>query len=433
MGGVPLGSLIVAGIAVTLLAAILVGAEAAVARLTRAAVDDLVEDGRARAPRLETLLEQRRRTLLSARAARVALQVLATVSFTLVLTQTRWAWWVVFLVSIGVNWVVAFFVISLLPQSVARRYPEGVALFATPLLELLIRASQMGEPFVRLAAQVVPASPQTDAEARAEMAEEMREVVDQVGETEGFEAEDREMMRSVIELGYTLVREVMVPRTDMVTIHADVAARKALGLFVRSGYSRVPVIGDDIDDVIGILYLKDLLGRIHRRPDDLDVPVRHICRDPRFVPEMKRADDELRAMQSERVHMVLVVDEYGGIAGLLTIEDLIEEIVGEVNDEHDRHVVEPEEIEHGVWRVPSRFPIDELGELLGRELEDDDVDSVGGLLTKAIGRVPLPGAEGEILGLILTAEDAVGRRRQVASIIARLAPTEDGEDSEEGD
>lgn len=426
MGSIPLGLLLTTSIIVFALAAILMAAEQSVGRLSRAAVDDLVEDGRPRAERLQTLLNSRRRMMLSARAVRIVLQTLATVSLTLVFTETRWRWWGVLLLSIVVNWAIAYIAIALIPQRIAIRNPEGVALATTPLLELLVRASVIGQPAVRALSRFIPASPQTEAEARAEMAEEMREVVDQVGETEGFDAEDRQMLRSVFELGHTYVREVMVPRTEMVTIQAEQPIRKAISLFVRSGYSRIPVIGEDIDDVVGIVYFKDLIARLHYHPDDQEVLVRQACREPRFVPEMALADNELRQMQQERVHMCFVVDEYGGIAGLLTIEDLIEEVVGEVNDEHDRHVIEPAEIEPGVWRVPARFPIDELGELLGMELSDEDVDSVGGLLAKAMGKVPLPGAQASALGVEMEAEEASGRRRQVATIIARrIADSED--------
>lgn len=430
MGSIPLGLLITTFVAAVVIAAVLLAAESSLQRLSRAAVDDLVEDKRKNATRLDNVLSHRHRAMLTSRAARIALQTLATVAITIALTATGWRWWLVLIISIIINWIVAYVAISLVPQHVAWRNPENVALALTPTMEKLMWLGRLGDPVVHLMRRFIPAPPQTDAEARAEMAEEMREVVDQVGETSGFEAEDREMLRSVFELGHTYVREVMVPRTDMVTIHADTPARKAITLFVRSGYSRIPVIGENIDDVVGILYFKDLVSRLHRRPDDIDQPIESMCREALFVPEMKRADDELREMQTERVHLVLVVDEYGGIAGLLTIEDLIEEIVGEVNDEHDRNIIEPTEIDDGVWRVPARFPIDELGELLGLEIEDEDVDSVGGLLQKALGKVPLPGARAEALGVAMTAEEAVGRRRQVGTIIARRMQADDESENE---
>ncbi len=218
----------------------------------------------------------------------------------------------------------------------------------------------------------------------------------------------------------------MVPRTDMVTIEAEMNAREALRVLVRSGFSRVPVIGESADDVRGILYFKDVVHRLETYGVDTDLTAEQMMRPAEYTIEggfhslsieMKAADDLLRIMQAEHFHMALVVDEYGGISGLVTMEDLIEELVGEVTDEHDRNVIEPEELADGVWRVPSRFSIDDLGDLLGMELEDDDVDSVGGLLAKAIGQVPLPGAEGELLGVHMMAEEARGRRRQVGTIV----------------
>ncbi|EEH63962.1 CBS domain protein [Gleimia coleocanis DSM 15436] len=418
MNTVPLGLLITLSVLVVIVAGISVAAETALQRLSRAAVDDLVEAGKPRARRLEKLVDDRKRAVLSTRSWRLIFQTLSTVALTLVVASLISHWWLVLLVSIAINWAIVYLFVSLIPTRLAIRNPESVALLLTPLLELYLQGSKAWDPFISLLQKLVPASEQTDAEARAEMVEEMREVVDEVGETSGFEEEDREMLRSVFELGYTLVREVMVPRTEMVTIAAETTIDEALDLFVTSGYSRIPVIEDDIDDIVGIVYFKDVISRLRRRPDDKQVPVRNVCREPRFVPEVVLADDELRQMQASRVHLALVVDEYGGIAGLVTIEDLLEEIVGELTDEHDRNVTQPEEISEGVWRVPARFSLWELGELLGVELEDEDVDSVGGYLAKLLGKVPLPGDSAETDDIMITAEEAVGRRRQVGTVVA---------------
>nr|MDK8534288.1 hemolysin family protein [Gleimia europaea] len=429
MGSIPIGLLAFLTVLFVITAAVLVAAESSVARLSRAAVDDLLEDGHRNAKRLLALVEERRRSVLAARAGRIAMQTGAAVAITIAFAQTGWRWWAVLLASLAINWLIAFAVISVFPQQVAWRNPERTALHTVGLLELTASIGRLGAPALRSLRKFFPAPEQTEAQARAEMTEEMREVVDQVGETEGFEDEDREMLRSVFELGHTFVREVMVPRTDMVTIQADTTLEKAIRLFIRSGYSRIPVIGESSDDIVGILYFKDLVTRVVDRPENREKPVRDVCREAHFVPEMLYADDELRHMQQLRVHMVMVVDEWGGIAGLLTIEDLIEEIVGEVMDEHDRRVVEPEEVEPGVWRVPARFPVIELGELMGLDIEDDDVDSVGGLLQKALGKVPLPGAKAEALGLELEAEEAIGRRRQVGTILATRLENEPEEES----
>lgn len=424
MSSLPLGFLITASVVVIILAGISVAAETALQRLTRAAVDDLVEAGRNRATRLETLVDNRKRTSLVTRSWRLVFQTLATVALTLVVADFLHVWWLVLLVAIAINWLITTIFISLIPGRIATRNPESVALLLTPLLEAYLAASKAWDPLYRALAKYIPASAQTDAEARAEMVEEMREVVDEVGETTGFEEEDREMLRSVFELGHTLVREVMVPRTDMVTIPAHHTVDEALDLFVTSGFSRIPVVDDDIDDIVGILYFKDVVSRLRRRPDDRQVLVRNVCREPRFVPEIVFADDQLRQMQADRIHLVLVVDEYGGIAGLLTIEDLLEEIVGELNDEHDRFITQPEEVSPGVWRVPSRYSLWETGELLGVELRDEDVDSIGGLLGKVLGKVPLPKDTAQTLGIQIEAEEATGRRRQVGTVLVQLLEQE---------
>lgn len=425
MGSIPLGFLIFIAVVFVVVAAVLVAAESSLMRLSKAAVDDLVEAGEKNAKRLRVLVEDRRHTGLAARAGRVAMQTGAAVSITIAFTETGLRWWAILLLSLAVNWFVAYVFVSVIPQRIAWRNPERTALVLTGLLELARQFARLSAPIIRLIRKHRPTVEKTDAEARAEMTEEVREVVDQVGETEGFEFEDREMVRAVFELGHTLVREIMVPRTDMVTIHADAPLEKAITLFVRSGYSRIPVIGETSDDIVGIMYFKDVISRVHRHPQNMQKTVRDVAREAHFIPEMTLVDDQLRNMQQYRVHMVMVVDEWGGTAGLLTIEDIIEEIVGEVNDEHDRNVVEPVEVAPDTWRVPARFPVIELGELFGLEIEDEDVDSAGGLLQKALGRVPLPGAHAEALGLELTAEEAIGRRRQVGTILATRTTTDE--------
>ncbi len=415
-GSAPLAALVLIGALALLAAGVLAAVEAALQRLSRAAAKDLVEDGRLHATQLMELLTHRDRTRVIVRATRTVLQVVGAVAVTLALVSLPLEWWVVALIAVVVVGVAQFVLVTVVPTRVSTRNPERVALRGAPLGARLLRVSHVGDPLIRAVRGWMPQPSQTEAEARQEMADDLREIVDQVGETEGFEDEDREMLRSVFELGHTLVREVMVPRTDMVTIGANAPAREALGLFVRSGFSRIPVIGDDVDDVRGVLYFKDVVRRLETRGEDLLV-AEQMMRPASYTVETKRADDLLRQMQDEHFHLALVVDEYGGIAGLVTLEDLLEEVVGELTDEHDRGIIEPEEVEPGVWRVPSRFPVDELGELLGLEVEDEDVDSVGGLLGKAIGQVPLPGSTGDLLGIHMVAEETRGRRRQVGTVL----------------
>ena len=428
MTGIPTAALIACAVIVLALGALLSAGESALLRFTRAAADDLIEEGRRGAARVRRLAEHRPRVLGALSVARVAVDMLAAVLITLAASGLVRAWWQVLALALLANIILLGVVVGFSPRTYGRRNPAGTLL---ALGGLLTWVDVLGAPQRRLLSRTrrTEAAP-TDAETREAVNEDLREMIDEIGETDTIEDEDREMMRSVVELGQTLVREVMVPRTDMVTIDAHKPASAAMRLFIRSGYSRVPVIGEDADDVRGILYLKDVLRRLAAHPEHEELAVAGFVREAEYVPEMKPADDLLREMQTGRFHMALAVDEYGGTAGLVTMEDLLEEVVGELTDEHDPELPEVVEVAPGTYRVPARLALDELGELFDLEIDDDDVDTVGGLLTKAIGRVPLPGAAGDTQGVHLQAEEATGRRRQVSTILASrtTAPEEDTDD-----
>ena len=428
MTGIPTAALIACAVIVLAMGALLSAGESALLRFTRAAADDLIEEGRRGAARVRRLAEHRTRVLGALSVARVAVDMLAAVLITLAASGLVRAWWQVLALALLANIILLGVVVGFSPRTYGRRNPAGTLL---ALGGLLTWVDVLGALQRRLLSRTrrSEAAP-TDAETREAVNEDLREMIDEIGETDTIEDEDREMMRSVVELGQTLVREVMVPRTDMVTIDAHKPASAAMRLFIRSGYSRVPVIGEDADDVRGILYLKDVLRRLAAHPEHEALAVAGFTRDAEYVPEMKPADDLLREMQTGRFHMALAVDEYGGTAGLVTMEDLLEEVVGELTDEHDPELPEVVEVAPGTYRVPARLALDELGELFDLEIDDDDVDTVGGLLTKAIGRVPLPGAAGDTQGVHLQAEEATGRRRQVSTILASrtTAPEEDTDD-----
>ncbi|MDO4654895.1 MULTISPECIES: hemolysin family protein [Actinomyces] len=420
MTGIPTAALIACAVIVLALGALLSAGESALLRFTRAAADDLIEEGRRGAARVRRLAEHRTRVLGALSVARVAVDMLAAVLITLAASGLVRAWWQVLALALLANIILLGVVVGFSPRTYGRRNPAATLL---ALGGLLTWVDVLAAPQRRLVSRTRrPESAPTDAETREAVNEDLREMIDEIGETDTIEDEDREMMRSVVELGQTLVREVMVPRTDMVTIDAHKPASAAMRLFIRSGYSRVPVIGEDADDVRGILYLKDVLRRLAAHPEHEALAVAGFARDAEYVPETKPADDLLREMQTGRFHMALAVDEYGGTAGLVTMEDLLEEVVGELTDEHDPELPEVVEVAPGTYRVPARLALDELGELFDLEIDDDDVDTVGGLLTKAIGRVPLPGAAGDTQGVHLQAEEATGRRRQVSTILASRTP-----------
>ncbi len=425
---IPVSALVTIGVLALIAAALIHALDVAFQRMSVAAAEDLVEEERPHALLLTTLLEQRKRTILTVRGVRTFFQVIFAVSFTLAIAGVGLSWWASALIALATISLLQFVLVAVIPARFASRRPEGIAVKGARFASVLVDFSRLFDPLLARVRGRLPRCVPTQAEARAEMANDLREMVDEVGETEGFEDEDRQMLRSVLDLGHTLVREVMVPRTEMVTAPADLPARKALRLFVRSGFSRIPVEGDDVDDIRGVLYFKDVVQRLETYGPDLDQVAEQMMRPAVFTVEMKHADDLLRMMRDEHFHQAIVIDEYGGVAGLVTLEDLIEEVVGELTDEHDRVVLEAEDLGDGTWRVPARYPLSELGELFHMEIEDEDVDSVGGLLAKALGRVPLPGAVGVLGGIRMEAQEARGRRRQVGTILCSPAQ-EDNEAS----
>ena len=229
---------------------------------------------------------------------------------------------------------------------------------------------------------------------------------------------EQELLESVDEFGETIVREVMVPRIDMATVLADSPLSVALETFLASGYSRLPIQGKSVDDIVGVLYLKDVARILSKDSDSLETTtVSTKGRKPTFVPESMPVDDLLRQMQKSATHIAIVVDEYGGVAGLVTMEDVIEEIVGDIADEYDREIPEVEELEDGQLRVSAKFSLFDLGERFGLELEDEDVDTVGGMLSKLLGKLPAKDDSVTFSGLTLKADRLEGRPKRLITVI----------------
>ena len=388
---------------VLVLTALLGLGEGALRRVSRGEVVEAEANGRTWASTALAVLDDEPAALTGLAVARLLAEVLLVASLSLLLAANGLTWWAVLLAVLLVGGLCELLV-RVGPRRTGARHP----LTALALTSTLLLAAR---PLSRL---LPVASPEADVE----------DIVELVEESEDFEEGEEELVRSVLELGDTLTREVMVPRTQMITVDAETPLRKALSLFLRSGFSRVPVVGESVDDLLGVLYMKDVVRRLHSQPGSDDEPVRSLLRPAVFVPESKPVDDLLREMQRSSSHIAMVVDEYGGIAGLVTIEDALEEIVGELRDEHDRREAQVEDLGGGVFRVPARLPLDELGDLFGVEIEDDDVDSAGGLLAKALGKVPLAGSSATWGPLLLEAERVEGRRKQLATLLVRVAPTE---------
>ncbi len=419
--GGPTG-LVTAG-ALVVLAGVFSAADAALTTYSRARAEELVGEGRAGAKRLAALLDDRARYLNTAILLRLLCETGAAVLLTLVVL--RWydgSVWPTILTAAGVMLVVSFVVIGVAPRTVGRQHPDRVAPIAATILTVATRIlGPIPQLLILVGNAITPGRGFRTGPFSTET--ELRELVDYAEASSVIESGERAMIHSVFEFGDTIAREVMVPRGDVVYIERHKNLRQTLSLFLRSGFSRVPVIDDNLDDIVGFAYLKDVVRRDFEDPDvEFTQRVEEVMRPALYVPESKPVDALLSEMQASRQHIAVVVDEYGGTAGLVTIEDLLEEIVGEITDEYDADQVETESLADGSVRVSSRFPIDDLDELFGFDVEDDDVDSVLGLMAKRLGRVPIAGAHVEAHGLRFVAEAATGRRNRIESVlVSRLA------------
>jgi CBS domain containing-hemolysin-like protein len=340
--------------------------------------------------------------------------VLVTLSLVIVFDQ----WWWALLLSALIMTGVSFVLVGSSPRSVGRAHPrELVVVAAFPLHATRVLLGPLASGLVALGNRVTPGRARTQAFTNEE---QLLSLVDDAVENKVLEQDDRELIHSIFDWGDTVVREVMIPRTDMVTIDDDQTAADAMDEFLRTGVSRMPVIGKDADQVRGVLYLRDLARLQHEHPERVaTASVTDLARPALFLPESKKADDALRRMQLDSTHIAMVVDEYGGIAGLVTLEDLIEELVGDISDEYDRRSPTVADLGDGVFRVSARLPKDELGDLFGIELDDEDVDSAGGLLIKALGRLPEAGDEEVVSGLIIRADRVEGRRKLLRTLIVQ--------------
>lgn len=401
-------------VALVVLAGLFAAIDAAISTVSIARVEEMVRDERPGAPRLAQMVDERPRYINLVVLLRIVCETSATVLFADYLTDRLGVNWGLFTAA-AIMVVTSFVVIGVGPRTLGRQNAYSIALAAAiPLHTISVLLTPISRLLILLGNALTPGRGFRNGPFASEI--ELREVVD-LAQQRGVVADDeRRMIQSVFELGDTPAREVMVPRTEMVWIEADKNAGQATSLAVRSGHSRIPVIGENVDDVVGVVYLKDLVGRTYYSTNGgRDTLVGELMRPPVFVPDSKRLDDLLREMQRTRNHMALLVDEYGAIAGLVSIEDVLEEIVGEIADEYDADEIAPvEDLGDKVFRVSARLPIEDLGELYDVEFDDDlDIDTVGGLLALELGRVPLPGAQVQTHGLRLRAEGGNDHRGRV--------------------
>ncbi|OIK01467.1 hypothetical protein BIV25_05700 [Streptomyces sp. MUSC 14] len=414
--------IVIGAIALVVVAWLAACAEAGLARVSSFRAEEAVKAGRRGSAGLAQVAADPTRYLNVALLVRVACEMAAAALVTYACLQQFTATWEALLVAIGVMVLVSYVAVGVSPRTIGRQHPLNTATAAAYVLLPLARV--MG-PIPYLLILIGNALTPGKGFRRGPFASEaeLRALVDLAEQESLIEDEERRMVHSVFELGDTLVREVMVPRTDLVTIERFKTIRQALTLALRSGFSRIPVTGESEDDIVGVVYLKDLVRKTHINRESENDVVSTAMRPAVFVPDTKNAGDLLREMQKDRNHVAVVIDEYGGTAGIVTIEDILEEIVGEITDEYDRELPPVEELGDDRYRVTARLDITDLGELYGLdEYDDEDVETVGGLLAKALGRVPIAGASAEVelpdeRRLKLTAEAAAGRRNKIVTVL----------------
>jgi len=408
-----------------LLAALMTTADSALSSVSKSRAEKLVADGRPGSQRLLQLAQDPAPYLNTSLFLRIMLEVIAIVLVALVFFEHFTQAWERILYPSATMLAVSFIVLGVAPRTLGRQHAESVALASSVPLSLLTTVlGPVPQLMIVIGNVLTPGRGFTDGPFTSEA--ELRELVDMAEAREVIEAGERQMIHSVFELGDTIVKEVMVPRTEMVYVERSKTLRQGVSLALRSGFSRIPVIGEDVDDVVGVLYLKDVIRRMYDNPKaQTNETVDTLMRPPSFCPDSKPVDELLREMQLTRSHVVIVIDEFGGTSGLATIEDVLEEIVGEIVDEYDDEVPPVTELGESRFRVWARLPIDDLGELFGLKVDDEDVDTVLGLMAKLLNKVPIPGSVVQWEGIELTAERGNDRRHTIQTVLATPVPEDE--------
>jgi CBS domain containing-hemolysin-like protein len=413
------------------IAGLLISSETAISRISRSRIEDL--DQSKASIRLLSVIDDRPRYV------NVLLFVSTIASITaFVLVSYHGVNWLTdqgqvpllgaFAIIAAILILISYIGLGVAPRTLGRIHSEKIALAsAGPARFLAAILGPIATLLIHLGNALTPGKGfrQGPFDSQADL----RDLVDMASSDSLIEDDERAMIHSVFELSDTFAREVMVPRTEMVFIERNKSLRSALSLGLRSWFSRIPVIGENADDIVGVIYLKDIVKRVFEYRDaEHTEKVEDLMRPPYFVPDSKQADDLLRDMQAARVHMAIVVDEYGGTAGIVTIEDILEEIVGEIADEYDTAAPEVEVLEDGGFRVMARMNIDDLADLIDIDIdsEEEGVDSVLGLMAKRLGRVPIAESHISVQGWDLIAEIGTNRRNRIGFV--RVIPSEPLED-----
>jgi CBS domain containing-hemolysin-like protein len=405
-------------------------AEAALSSFSKARANRLLEEGMPGAQRVRRIVDDPPQYLNTLLFLRSMIEISAIILVANVIFGLIPKTWQAGAVTSGIMIIVSYIAWGVAPRTLGRQHADRVACAAAgPIVAITTVLGPFPRLLILIGNALTPGKGFSEGPFATEA--ELRELVDLAEASEVIESGERKMIHSVFDLGDTIAREVMVPRTDMVFIEEYKTLRQAVSLALRSGFSRIPVIRDGIDDVVGVLYLKDVIRRIYDKPDAQSAErVGPMMRRPLFCPDSKPVDELLQEMQAKRVHLVMVVDEFGGTAGMVTIEDILEEIVGEITDEYDEENTDITQLGEGRYRVSSRLPVDELGELFGLELDDEDVETVGGLMAKHLNKVPIAGSVVKYDGLELVAERSAARRHKIGTVIVtRISSVESEADA----
>jgi magnesium and cobalt exporter, CNNM family len=429
--------LVAAALALAIAAGVCASAEVALIRASRVSPRELAGAGaQADFRHLQAVLADPSRYLSVLLVARVGGETAAVVLMAAALPYWLGYGWRTYLIAVVVMSAVLYVVAGIWPRALGRRYDLRLAIAAANVVYPVVKVAGP-LPRLLLAAGRLLTPGRAGREGGLASEEELRGLVDLLEERRVIEPRERAMIHSVFELGDTIVREVMVPRTDIVFVERDRTVRQAITLALRSGFSRIPVVGENEDDVIGISYLKDLVARSREEPaaetGEAVEKVESVMRPATFVPESKPVDVLLREMQARQIHLAIVIDEYGGTAGLVTIEDILEEIVGEITDEYDKEQPVVDWLSPDRARVTARLPVTDLEDLFRVRISDaEDVETVGGLLAHALGRVPIAGSTATVAGLTLTAESLAGRRNRIGTVTVERAEPDHAGDRKNG-
>lgn len=392
-------------------------AEAAMTRMTRVRALALEEDGRRNATRL-VQIESDPPEYLNAIYLWVMLAQNGSAILVAILAEQYLGNIWITIASILFT-LLYFVVVEAMSKTYAILHSDRVALALSPVVIVLARILRWPTRIlIGVANVLLPGKGLRSGPFISE--EEIRQMAEAGSEEGAIEEEEKELIHSIFEFGDTIVREVMTPKPDIIGVDVEESLDQVLHLVIKHGYSRIPVYKENLDEIVGIVYAKDVLRQIHSGRERASL--RELARKPYFVPESKRVAELLKEMQQEKVHVAIVVDEYGAVAGLVTLEDLLEEIVGEIADEYDREEPQIEPAGDGRYRVNARLAVDELNELLQVDLPNEEWDTVGGLMMGSLGRLPTQGESVELEGLRFTAERVQGRRISKV-LIERLEET----------